>query len=528
MSIEPIARAALAEQRADANRSSNASCALNADALDLDWTFGRDGALTARDAEGRWITGCSVPSRAAIAQLRKLDVTGTVACFLAPAHGAAIRVALDKLRPEQAIIAIVPDETDFRFILHCQDFSKDVATNRVHFVAGDEWSKQLQELFDRIPGLSIPSQFIRVTGIAPESLDSMITEAQRVFSKVTADRAVQIQSLRSQQHDQSNRLCIVGASQRRLWNDWGAILANSARDDDCVFVDPDDPSQSSALAVARIASQCGAIVTVDISRADAPGIVSDEIPWVTWVTNGNVPTRSTCGARDRLLILNECDVAVAGRAGWRESEVRIAKPPAGGTLFVEPHNGFSGAPFIAIVADTFKLEPPVNIDDFSSHRLLWEMVSDELTANPFAINDDVEQYLTSRMRKLDVSGETLNRAKFISSLIVPAYQRGLVRTLSDAKLPFRMFGKNWDSDAMEDRSTFARELAPSVALLHVFPNQHRIHAMDFASRAVIRPGQSSQEMIRRCRDAIACPPAPATSVFDVICASIIRSLIASI
>ena len=124
-------------------------------------------------------------------------------------------------------------------------------------------------------------------------------------------------------------------------------------------------------------------MTVDVVRADAPGIVSDELVWVTWVTNGNVPTRRACATQDRLLILEESDFAVARRAGWEESEVRIAKPQAGGTLFIEPDDRSGGAPFIAIVADTLKLEPPANIDDFSSHRLLWEMVSDELLRNPF-------------------------------------------------------------------------------------------------------------------------------------------------
>jgi hypothetical protein len=464
-----------------------------------------------------------------MAQLRKLDVTGAVACFLAPAHASAIRVALDRLRPEQAVIAIVPDEADLHFMLHCEDFLKDVAAHRIYFVAGSDWSTQLRELFLRISGLSIPSQFIRVTSNAPEVLDSMITEAQRVFSHLTTLRAEQIQSLRNRSRaGRSDRLCVVGASQRRLWNDWGAILAVSVCDENCVRVDPDDPRESAPLAVARAAVDCDAIVTVDISRAHAPGIVADELPWVTWVTNGSVPARSACGQRDRLLLLDENDRSVAIHAGWEKSEVRIAKPQAGETLFVQPSGACSGAPFIAIVADTLKLEPPANINDFSSHRLLWELVSDELTRNPFAIGDDVDAYLTSRMRKLDVSEQTLNRAKFISHLIVPAYQRGLLRTLNEANIPVRVLGQNWEMDAIHDRSQFARELASSVALLHPFPNQRRVHAIDFASRTVIRPGRSGAEMIRRCREALSNPQTVATSSGDLICAPLIRELIASI
>jgi len=132
------------------------------------------------------------------------------------------------------------------------------------------------------------------------------------------------------------------------------------------------------------------------------------------------------------------------------------------------------------------------------------------------------------MRKLDVSEQTLNRSKFIATLIVPAYQRGLLRTLDEAKIPVRVFGKNWDSDAIEDRSRFARELSGSTALLHVFPNQQRVHAIDFASRPAIRPGRSAAEMIRRCRDAISNPQSVTSSTDNVICASIIRELITSI
>lgn len=522
VSIEPVAVETRAKRLAAENRARNGACGLLSNPLDHDWTFGRDGALTARDGDGRWITGCSLPRRAAMTQLRKLDVSGSVACFLAPAHASAIRVALDRTRPEQAVIAIVPDETNFALMLHCEDFSRDRAAHRIHFVVGQHWARQLAELFDRIPGLAIPTQFIRVQ---PEGLDMMIAEAQRVFADVTTRRAELTRTLRSQPRTASTRLCIVAPSGRRLWNDWGAILADAVCDDNCVHVDPDDPNQSSPLAVANAASECGAIVTVDVSRANVPGIVSHEIPWITWVTSGTIPTRSNCAPRDRLLLLDESDFPEARRAGWDDSTVRIAKPQAPVALSIDPRETSDEAPFIAIVADTLTLEPPANIDDFSSHRLLWEFVADELTRNPFAIGDDVDAYLTSRMRKLDVSDQTLNRAKFVASLIVPAHQQGLLGQLQHAKIPVRAFGKNWNTIA--DRSQFARELAPSAALLHVFPDQRRVHAIDFASRPCIRPGRSPQEMIRRCREALANPQTVASSAANVICAAMIRQLIGS-
>jgi hypothetical protein len=129
------------------------------------------------------------------------------------------------------------------------------------------------------------------------------------------------------------------------------------------------------------------------------------------------------------------------------------------------------------------------------------------------------------MRKLDVNEQALNRAKFIASLIVPAYQQGLMRQLIDAKIPVRAFGKYWNT--IDDRSCYARELAASVALLHVFPDQRRVHAIDFAARPAIRPGRSAQEVIRRCRDALANPQPVATSSSNNICAAMIRELIAA-
>ncbi|CAN5498275.1 hypothetical protein BH09PLA1_BH09PLA1_21420 [soil metagenome] len=524
LSIEPIVRSSRAERQATENLAANAACGLSVDLIELEWVYGRDGALTARDSENRWVGGCSIPRRAAMAQLRALSVSGAVACYLAPAHAAAIRVALDRLRPEQSIIAIVPDESEFRFMLHCEDFSRDVAAHRIHFVVGDDWARKLEPLFERYAGLSIPSQFIRIKGAAPDLLDSLIADAQRVFSSVTANRADEIRSLRTRQPStgSTQRLCVVAASQRRMWNDWGAILADSLGDGKCIRIDPDDPREAAPLAVARAATECDAIVTVDVSRADAPDVVSQELPWITWVTNGNIPARSACGARDRLLVLDEQHQVDAQRAGWKPADVRIACPPWHSTLFVEPREASIDTPFIAIVADTLKLDPPANIDEFSSHRLLWELIADELTKNPLAIGDDINSYLDTRMRQLEVSDQTLSRAKFISTLIVPAYQHGLVQKLKDAEIPIRAFGNNWDCNP--SRSELSRALAPAAALLHAWPDQRRMHAIDFAGRGCVRPGRSSQEMVRRCREALHRPPAIATATGPVICASMIREL----
>jgi hypothetical protein len=81
-------------------------------ATDVEWVFARDRTLTALYSSSEWWSGCSIPMRAAEAILARLDVKGSVGCFLAPRHWAFIRTALSKLRPEQAVIAIIPEIQD--------------------------------------------------------------------------------------------------------------------------------------------------------------------------------------------------------------------------------------------------------------------------------------------------------------------------------------------------------------------------------------------------------------------------------
>ena len=74
-----------------------------------------------------------------------------------------------------------------------------------------------------------------------------------------------------------------------------------------------------------------------------------------------------------------------------------------------------------------------------------------------------------------------------------------------------------------DRREDAR-LTAAAALLHVWPDQRRVHAIDFAGRAAIRPGPSAAEMLRRCHAALDHPPHTASSSSSLICAALIREL----
>src|SRR5579862_3949099 len=50
--------------------------------INYEWTFARDGFLTARSPDGTWWRGCSVPLLAGRQAMKKLQLTGPLGCFL--------------------------------------------------------------------------------------------------------------------------------------------------------------------------------------------------------------------------------------------------------------------------------------------------------------------------------------------------------------------------------------------------------------------------------------------------------------
>jgi hypothetical protein len=498
---------------------------------DIEWILGRDGSLTARTTDAGWWAGCSLPRRAAMAQLKRLDVSGAVACFLLPPTAAAIAVALEKLRPEQALVAMVPQIQSLRLIMSCYDFSTEIAAHRAWFVTGEDWPCALDELFDERPGLSIPTQFIRLTSSDPEQIEQAITAAQKVLSDVTARRARQMHEARDAWRGNARsarRLLVVAPSQFRLWNDWGSMLLDAcAGEGECMLIDPDDPGSSSPLMVVQRARGCDAIVTIDTSRADAPGVLPEAMPWVTWVTNGRIPARSGAGPDDRVVLLDEEDRAAAIRAGWDGDQLGSAQPQA-------PTVSSGAGDCIGVLADTASLDPPENIDDYSSHRPLWEYVADELTRNPFALGDDADSYLTSRMRRFDVGEQTINRAMFAAALIVPAYQQGLLAALIEAGVPVRIAGKGWGdierfaqhaAGPIATREDLAAAIARSSLLLHVWPDR-RVHAIDFAGRPVLRAARTRDRFLRDAREALRSPVSQKEGSFSIISPTFLRQLLA--
>src|SRR5471032_2890744 len=86
---------------------------ISANPPEVEWIFARDGYLTARGSAG-WLSGCSVPLRTGRELLKLLELKGNLGCFLQPTHAGQIRACFEKVRPSQAIVAIVPDVESLR------------------------------------------------------------------------------------------------------------------------------------------------------------------------------------------------------------------------------------------------------------------------------------------------------------------------------------------------------------------------------------------------------------------------------
>jgi hypothetical protein len=455
---------------------------------DGEFVFGRDGYLTLRELSGAWHTGCSLPHRAAQAMLKKMPVSGRVACFLGPTHAAHLRVALDQLRFDQAIIAIMPDAADFEIAMHCDDFSKEIDSHRIFFATGADWAEELATVFRRHPGLAPPSHFVRLATLGESECDAMMRAAQKVFSAVANERAEQIKAVWRDRGDvkrDTPRLCLVATDAFRLWDDAGHTLASLLGNDESVIrLDPDDPASTSPLAVAQAASQSDVILSANMFRGDAPaGIVPESIPWITWVTNSRIPAIKGAGLRDRLIVIDGAQKERAITAGWDASRVDVAGWPV-----TRLDDSLSRE--AAVICDVPPLECPDSLAEYSSFKLLWESAREELLRDPMVLRD-VDVYLASLRRKLSIGEEGFPRATFIDGLIIPAWQIGWAQALIRAKAPLRIYGRGWDlpqsRGPIETREQLQCAVAQASCLLDLWPTSSAPHPIHFAGRSVVRP-----------------------------------------
>ena len=502
--------------------------------IEIEWLYARDGALSAME-HGQWLGGCSLPRRAAEAMLARFDVKGAVACFLNPSHASHLRVALRMIRPEQAIIAVIPNLHDLWIALHCEDFSTDIRSHRLWFAAGAEWESSLEQLFEDHAGLPTPAQFIRTPDVEAETIEKLIGAAQTIFSRIGTRRSTTTQSLRDNYLPvKRNRLCIVAGSRFRLWNDIGhAMLTalNGQNDLEQIHFDADDPACASPLALLQSASSCGAILTANTSRTDLPGLLPEQIIWITWVTTARIPGAALSGDNDRLILADPHLRETAIKSGWRKEQIHI-----GGWPTTSESPTASASRSLSIIVDTFDLKTPPDLMDYSSHSLLWEAIRHELSENPLTLTD-ANDFLSNRMTRMGLSEENFPRQRFIEKLILPAYQQGLARVLIKAKIPLRIFGSGWDeidefssyaAGAIASREKFNAAIAQSTAVVHVWPST-LAHPIDAIQKPVVRRrDHKAQNFLSDAKSALAGNLPRAQSTTTALSADLIHHIISSL
>ncbi len=480
---------------------------------DLDFVFARDGALTAISGEGNWWRGCSLPRRAAQAILKTLDSKGRISCFLSPPHAAQIRVALDALRSDQAIVVLVPESTTLAVMLRCEDFSEDIWSHRLLFARGTRWNDELAGIFESNPGLPTPEQFVRGAAADHSETDALIPIAQKVFAAQTTRRVEQVAALRGSWRATdrpSPRVCLVAPSHFHLWEDGGNVLTNAfagAPGEACDIVrfDIDDPTSAAPLALAERAHDCDAIVSLNLSRADLPDVLPREMPWITWLVRERVPHIDSSGPRDALLVADPRWRSDAIAKGWPAERVEIAFWPALEMGLPETHGGF-----LALAANTQSLNAPAQVVDMSSQHLLWDAIAAEIADDPFAVTPDAGKYLRRRQREMQIPDEGFDQACFLDWLITPTFQQSIARLLMKAQLPIRVFGKGWKeieafsaiaAGPISSRDELNRLVTSADALIYAWPIP-RAHPIDAIHRPVLRPALGRTQFLNAARLAL--------------------------
>lgn len=507
---------------------------------EMEWVYARDGALMARHND-RWWNGCSLPLRSAEFMLNDALLTGPMICYLIPRHAAQVRVALDRMERPQAIIALNPDLSELCVLLACEDFSEQIAAHRLWFAWGDQWQEELSLLLRQNPGLPAPTQFVRPITADSSQADALVVPAQQVFAEQSAWRTSLANAARENSPaSKSDGICVVAPSHFRLWDDAGLELRRALESDQSgqsiSFHDPDDPLVASPAALALAAARCAAIVMTHHGRGDLPEIAPIDMPWVTWVTTPRIPRADKSGPRDALLLADPRWRTRAMEAGWKASQIDIAAWPGRQELThcereaacdrnstalltatkrtsadqqdADPKHQDSCAP-VALIVDTHRIQTPGAIKEFSSHRLLWDSIHEELKADPFAMGDDASAYLDSRARHAQVSEDELDRNQFLCQLILPAWRQGIAFLLVKESVPLRLFGKGWNSiDGLQplwageinSGAELMQAARSAVALIAPCPDLHA-HPITALSRPILYPNCGRQQFLNKARRA---------------------------
>jgi len=456
---------------------------------DLEFVYGRDGTLTARTA-GDWYRNCSVPKAAAIAQLRDLAAPSSCVCILDPAHPAVIRLILERFRPSQAVVVVVPSKEHFSALLCFDDLSEAIQAGRLLFAWGCDWQSRLATIFNRHTGLAIPGQFIRLEGTTPLDSDALIAESQPVFAAAGVARQRRLDGLcQVSRSSRSGRLLLVAGKQFRLWSDpteWvsAEITPHFAKVE---WFDTDSPLAATPLALAEAAQACDALLAMDEFRPESlpPEVLGR--PWITWVSQGLIPKRTAANCSDSLVVADKLWAERAAKQDWERNRVGVGTPEFDAAP--PPHAGTA-----TMICDLPNLRPAADLEHFSSLRLLWESLYDRLSESPFDAIDRADEVVAQSMRQLQIDPSRVSLDRFSKGIVPAAFAVGLVRQLLQMGVPLRLYGDGWQqvSEAasvwngpVKSRESFRAIINSTHTLIHSNPSS-QWHPIDAYPRRVIR------------------------------------------
>ncbi len=458
---------------------------LSSVSVNAEWLFARDGYLSAQ-VDQQWLSACSIPLLAGRQFFKKLDLVGTLGCFLLPKHAAQLRAVFEKISPTQAILAVIPQPGDLATLLHCDDFRSEISAARLFFATGADWPQRLGNIFRKFPGLPLPQQFLRTPLLDDAEMGIFTEPAQRIISTETARRADRLSELASRTASPaSGRRTLVLASSVLNLSDLSNIalrkaLADSGESNDFIAFDSDHPLTAAPLALAEAAANASAVVAADFFRVDLPGVVPPHVAWITWVTSGRVAPCDPAYPNDAVLLADPVMRAAALKAGWPTDRIALAGWPH----IIEKSTAAAPThPTVAFLASTIAIEPPEKAREISSQLLLWEYIAEELAANPLALGRDPERYLDSRRQRFEIPDQTVDRALFLNRLLIPAYQQRLARLAIKNGVHLVLIGAGWQDQpefapnaagSPKNIAELERLLAPCQLLLESFPTHRSV------------------------------------------------------
>jgi hypothetical protein len=510
---------------------------LNEVQLDVEWVFARDGSLTARE-NGKWFADCSVPLLAGRSMLRSLPDESVGSCQLMPSHVGLVRAARERMGTTPVLFIAQPDAKTARMILSCHGFSEQIDRHRLWFACGPAWLEQFGRIFADYPGLATPLRFIRTRVTNEEAVLPAIGEIQTVFSKALSLRGEEINRLKAEPRAavDAKSILLVGAGEFRLWEFGTQVIEQQLRsraESDGLSLqrfDMDNALSGSPLALLKAAAEHGSVVSADVCRADCNQLLSPEIAWITWLTRPGAPPFESAGPRDAIILADEKWRPIARVAGWPASRIRVCSWPV---LPIGSAPSSTSEKILGLLCDTRKIQVPTSISDFSSHRLLWELIEEELAGNPLAVAD-IEEYLGNRASQLNIAMDVLDRPRFAEELILPAYQQGLTRMLISAGVPIRLWGKGWGDlpefakrtgGPISNRDEFQEAVGQCRGLIHCWPTR-AAHPIDMTGKPVVyRSGMDRSALIREARRVVGAPVKSVAASGQGALASVILELI---